>query len=455
MKYLLKGLAALLLVSSLGTGTALADQEKLLTSTRYDSEYPVIEYSGPAHANRVWKLQEQLNSGKLKLEWEPEFGYLRSLLKALDIDVDSQVLVFSRTSLQIEHISPQTPRAIYFNDDTYVGYVQNSRLIELAVIDSQKGPVFYGLENSTDYPPEFNREGGRCLTCHDTYAMGGGGVPRVMVLSSPVDDPSDDRNITAGSDVDDRTPFGLRWGGWYVTGNTGKRTHLGNLPLIEDRAGKKLRELRSTSHNRANLDGYFDTSKYLSDQSDVVALTVLEHQTSLHNLVTRVDYKVRTVMSREATSTGSGDSATPTAMIRNWEDLTSNDRSQLVNMMEPLVRALFLQGAAPFEDRMTSSSGFAERFSKLGPRDSRDRSLRELDLQTRLFKYPMSFEIYSEHFDALPRYALDYIYGRIAEILQGRDTSGISASLSAADRQALTEILIDTKPALAPLLRGK
>jgi hypothetical protein len=454
MKYLLKGLPVLVLVSLMGGGTAEADQEKLLTSTRYDAEYPVIAYSGPARANRVWRLQQQLNSGKLKLEWEPKFGYLRSLLKALEIDVDSQVLVFSRTSLQIEHISPQTPRAVYFNDDTYVGYVQNSRLIELAVVDSEKGPVFYGLENATDYPPEFNREGGRCLTCHDTYAMGGGGVPRVMVLSSPVDDAADDRGITAGSEVDDRTPFGLRWGGWYVTGNTGSRTHLGNLPLIEDRSGQKLRELRSTSHNRAQLDDYFDTGKYLSNHSDVVALTVLEHQTSLHNLVTRIDYKVRTVMSRDTPASGTANTANAPNAIRSWEDLTSRDRSQLVNMMEPLVRALFMQDAAPFEDCMASSSGFAERFSKLGPHDSRGRSLRELDLKTRLFKYPLSFEIYSEHFDALPEYALDYVYGRIAEILKGRDKTGISASMSAAERQAITEILIDTKPALAPLLRG-
>ncbi len=186
---------------------AAADPERLLTPTRYDSEYPVIAYSGPARANRVWRLEQQLKSGQLKLQWEPQFGYLRSLLKALDINVDTQVLVFSRTSLQIEHISPQKPRAIYFNDDTYVGYVQDSPLVEIVTIDDDKGPVFYGFENQTDYGPTFDREGGRCLTCHDTYSMGGGGVPRVMVLSSPVDDPSDQRHLQAGTEVDDHTPF--------------------------------------------------------------------------------------------------------------------------------------------------------------------------------------------------------------------------------------------------------
>jgi hypothetical protein len=447
MNYSSKITAGTALLLALGAGPAAADPDRLQAPTRYDTEYPVIAYSGPAHENRVWRLQQGLKSGALKLEWEPRFGYLRALLKALQIEVDSQVLVFSRTSLQIEHISPQTPRAIYFNDDTYVGYVQGSPLIELVTIDDSKGSVFYGLENRSEYGPQIDREGGRCLTCHDTFAMGGGGVPRVMVLSSPVDDPSEQRNITAGTEVDDRTPFGSRWGGWYVTGDTGRRTHLGNLPVTDGRGGQRLGELRASSQNRRQLDEYFDTSKYPSGQSDVVALTVLEHQTSLHNLVTRVAFKVRTVLSRDA---GPGHNAA--GPLRAWEDLSPNDHLQLRQMIEPLVRALFLKDAAPFEDRMRGSSGFAERFSQLGPRDAQGRGLRELDLQKRLFRYPLSFEIYTDHFDAMPKYALDYVYARIAEILRGKDATGLSASLSAADRKALTEILIDTKPALKPLL---
>ncbi len=133
-------------VIALKTAVA-ADNDRLNTNVRYDLEYPVMAYSGSATQNRVWRLQRQLASGELKLAWEPGFGYLRSLLKALDINADSQMLVFSRTSLQIEHIDAQIPRAIYFNDDTYLGYVQDSPLIELAVIDNEKGPVFYGFDN--------------------------------------------------------------------------------------------------------------------------------------------------------------------------------------------------------------------------------------------------------------------------------------------------------------------
>jgi hypothetical protein len=431
---------------ALTAGAAAADPARLPTSTRYDHEYPGVEYSAAATENRIWRLHQKLQSGEVKLDWEPKHGYLLSLLKALEIDVDSQVLVFSRTSLQIEQISPQTPRAVYFNDDTYVGYVQNSPLIELTAMDADKGAVFYGFENRREYAPEFTREGGRCLTCHDTYSMGGGGVPRVMVLSSPVDHPSDTRNLTAGQDVDDSTPFGVRWGGWYVTGDTGQRTHLGNLALREGRGGERQRELADRAHNIQVLNDYFDTSRYPSNKSDVVALTVLEHQTRLHNQLTRVDYKTRTVLERE-------ESSTPGGAVRSWADVLKTDHKRLHQMMEPLVRALFLADAAPFEDRMVGSTSFAERFSKMGPRDSKGRSLRELDLQTRLFKYPLSYTIYSEQFDSLPPYARDYVEARIVEVLKGHDESGLSEKLTPEQRKAITEILIDTKPSLAARLR--
>lgn len=448
VKYVLWAASAAMLLA--GSAVVHADPERLQTTTRYDVEYPEVDYSGPARANRVWRLQQQLASGELKLQWEPKFGYLRALLHALDIDADSQVLVFSRTSLQIEHISPQTPRAVYFNDDTYIGYVQDSPLIEVTTIDSDRGAVFYGLENRREYPPRLEREGSRCLTCHDTYSMAGGGVPRIMVLSSPVDDPSDRRTSSAGTEVDDRTPFGERWGGWYVTGNTGSRAHFGNLPLREERGGDKLRQLRGSSANVATLEAYFDTSKYISPRSDVVALTVLEHQTAIHNLITRVNFKIRTVMSRKP---GSAAEMTSTGAPRSWLDMGPQDKQRLQQIMEPLVRALFFQDAAPFEDRMSGSSGYAERFSAQGPRDSKGRSLRELDLRRKLLRYPLSFEIYSDHFDAMPPYAAEFINGRIVEVLQGRDRTGISASMSSADRKAIAEILIDTKPSLAALLQ--
>lgn len=222
------------------------EPDRLRTPVPYDTEYPVIDYSGPATQNRVWRMHQKMLSGELEFTWDPEFGYLKSLLKALDINPDSQVLVYSRTSLQVEYINGHTPRAVYFNDDTYVGYVQGSPLIEVASIDAGKGAVFYAFENRQDgTPTHMEREGSRCLSCHDTFSQMGGGVPRLMVMSAPVDDASDPREGVTAGETDDRTPLAGRWGGWYVTGSTGKQPHLGNLPLREERAGERLQDRKS------------------------------------------------------------------------------------------------------------------------------------------------------------------------------------------------------------------
>ncbi|MET0281909.1 MAG: hypothetical protein ABW278_12420 [Steroidobacteraceae bacterium] len=444
MRCLWKRVAAVLL---LGAAGAQAETDRLRVPTRYDVEYPVLAYSAPATHNRIWRLQQRLDSGELKLTWEPTFGYLRSLLQALEINPDTQALVFSRTSLQIEHISARTPRAVYFNDDTYVAHVHDTPLVEITAIDAEKGPVFFAFDNRREMQPvRMEREGGRCLSCHDTYSMMGGGVPRVMVMSAPVDDAADTRTYTAAEEVDDRTPIAQRWGGWYVTGHTGAQNHFGNLALREERGGERLRELQATRLNLASVKAYVDATTYLTDHSDVAALMVLEHQTWLQNLITRVNYKVRTVMSR--------DSAAPaTGAPRTWADITAGDQKRMQQMIEPLVRALFFQEATPLAEPVRGGSGFAERFARVGPLDSQGRGLHQLDLATRLQRYPLSYVIYTDHFDALPQYALDYVYARIVEVLQGRDSSGISARITPADRTAITQILIDTKPALAALLR--
>lgn len=433
--------ASAIMAAALWAGGASADTDRLLVNaTRYDQEYPVIDYSGSATHNRVWRLQQRLNSGEVKLEWEPRWGYLRSLLKALDINTDSQVLVFSRTSLQTDKISATTPRAIYFNDDTYVGWVQDSALTEFTVIDAHAGVVFFGLDNRPEPAVRMERDGGRCLTCHDTYSMMGGGVPRVLVMSSPVDDAADTRTFTSASEVDDRTPVSQRWGGWYVTGGHGRQSHFGNLPLREEKGQEALR--RTSARDLVSLGRYFDTNAYLTDKSDIAALMVLEHQSFVQNQITRVNYKVRSMMARE------GHGPAP----HSWAEATERDRAQMRTVIEPLVRALFCADAVQLEDRIESTSGFAARFSAQGPRDHRGRGLRELDLNKRLFRYPLSYLIYSEHFDALPDYVLDYVGTRIAEVLNGTDKTGISERFTPAERETIAQILIDTKPRFGKLL---
>jgi hypothetical protein len=450
-------LAMLMVVAGAGATWAATDRLQV-SAPRYDQDYPFIQYSGPARANRIWRLQQKLDKGEVRLQWEPKTGYLRSVLRALEIDVSSQTLVFSKTSLQTSKIAESTPRAIYFNDDTYVGYVQNSDLLEFAAIDAEVGVVFFGMVNRKEAKPLLDREGGRCLTCHDTYSMMGGGVPRVLVMSAPVADPTDDRIYSSATDVDDRTPIAERWGGWYLSGwylagEDGRPvTHLGNLPLRTEGAnskddGAQLRALAGTRDNRGNMKGYFDTTAYLSDKSDVVALLVMEHQTFVENLITRTNYKSGTVMSR--------DDRDPKSAPRNWSGLEVRDQAALKIIMEPLLRALFFSDAVPLTGQVVTSSGYTDRFAQRGPHDAEGRSLRDLQLEQRLFRYPLSYMIYSESFNALPAYALDYLDARIAEVLTGRDRSGVARNLSVEDRKAISQILVETLPRFSRLLGAK
>jgi hypothetical protein len=447
-------LLAALGLALLSSSPSWADPDRLaVRAIRYDQDYPAIDYSGPARQNRVWRMQEKIDSGELKLQWEPRWGYLRSLLKALDIDLSTQTMVFSKTSLQISHISEKTPRAIYFNDDTYIGWVQNSEYLEIAAVDDQLGVIFFGFHNRRDASPLLDREGGRCLTCHDTYSMMGGGVPRVMVMSAPVDHETDTRaKGSSATEVDDRTPISERWGGWYLSGwylpgKDGKPVaHFGNLPLRTDSVadgGAQIRALIPTRDNRGNLAGFFETEAYLTDKSDVVALLVLEHQTLAQNLITRVLFKVHQVLPQEA-----GKAKAP----KSWSTLSPEKQQELKPVIEPLVRALFFADAAPLAGQVITSSGFTERFARRGPRDSEGRSLRDLQVDQRLFRHRLSYMIYTDSYKALPVYAREYIESRIVEVLQGRDQTGLSDSLDPAERAEISQILVDTLPRFAPKL---
>jgi hypothetical protein len=102
------------------------------------------------------------------------------VLAALDIDAGSQTLVYSKTSLQYNLISSRAPRAIYFNDDTYIAWIPGTRFLEIATMGGALGLVFYTLSNVSPTELRIDRETSRCLTCHDTWSMAGGGVPRFL-----------------------------------------------------------------------------------------------------------------------------------------------------------------------------------------------------------------------------------------------------------------------------------
>jgi hypothetical protein len=363
----------------------------------------------------VEELQKKLNSGQAKLEFEGERGYLASLLKNLDVPISSQTLVFSKTSLQSEGISPASPRALYFNDDVYVAWVQGTSLIEIASIDSQRGSLFYFLPQRQNEKPEFERSTGHeCSVCHYSREAAPKFVPLLMV-SSVIPDKSGKVEGAFPIPTTDQSPLNERWGGWYVTGTHGKQRHLGNLTRqAPASAFGDLSDLDlSKTSNVTDLSNLFNTKPYLSPHSDVVALMVLAHQVEMHNLI---------------------------AFASGKQDLSAEKTG------EPLVKALLFSRAAPFAEPVQGTSSFAADFARRGPRDSQGRSLRDFDLKTRLFRYPLSYLIYSTSFDEMPDDVKTYVFRRLREILTGKDQSPDFAHLSSSDRKAILEILQETKP---------
>ncbi len=423
------------------SGTPAFGQVRPSTPLRYDTEYPPMHYEGLAQSNRIARLQARLDRGEVKLDFEPGHGYLRSLLKALDIDPSSQVLVYSKTSLQTGEIQAASPRALYFNEDTYVGWVQGTQQIELGTMDSTLDQVFYTLRNGSPSGAHFKRETTNCLGCHDSLSYSGGGVPRFLLMSTYVDTHGDALTHEGSILVTDRTEFKYRWGGWYVTGQQGNEIHLGNMMVHNVQELTHLEGLRRG--NLANLDALFDTKPYLTDKSDIVALQVLLHQSTVQDRITEVNWDTRTALAKASKDPADGHGVTLPPQIAK----------QIQDEMDALVDEMLFVSDPGYNSRLTGNSGFDKWFQARGPRDRHGRSLRELDLTTRLFKYPCSFLIYSDAFTALPVYARDYVYARLVNILTGKETDPQYGVLSAADRKAVVEILKDTSPQFAAALK--
>lgn len=383
-------------------------------------EEDTISYNKTPSTGPIARLQARLERGEVKLKFDPKAGGWRdSLLAALEVSPKSQTLLFSKTSLQRERISPQTPRSVFFNDELYIGWIPNAPVMEISEVDPKLGGVFYTLEQTASDKPQFVRNN-QCLECHASAKTMG--VPGHLIRSFKTDEQGIIDLITGVSEVNHRTPLEDRWGGWYVTGTHGKVTHRGNL--FGKTAFLKAEEKPNYLGNLTSLKKLVDLEGYASPHSDIVALMVLEHEAHMHNFLTRLLYESQMALSR-------------------YQHIR-----YLKSMSEGFLKYLLFTEETPLKARVKGTSGYAEYFATLGPKDRRGRSLRQLDLETRLFKYPCSFLIYSEAFDLLPKPMREHVLQRLHEILTGNDTSSEFARIEPDMRRALLEILRDTKPNL-------
>ncbi len=395
---------------------------------------PINYHTTPAN-DRIAKLITAIEKGEAELTWDETHGWLPSILDAMEVPRSSQTLVFSKTSLQLSRINTHRPRALYYNDDTYVGWVQRGDVVELAAVDPVQGTIFYTLKQTNHQPPDIRRDKGNCLVCHASTRTKG--VPGLLVRSVFPSENGQPHFGLGTITTDHSTPFEKRFGGWYVTGTHGDMRHRGNA-IAEDSVENPIDP--EPGANLAALDDLIRTQPYLEPGSDLVALMLLEYQSQMHNVLTRASFETRRALHY--------DSVMNEALDRPADFRSDVTQRRIKSEGDRLLKYLFYCDEFALRASVKGTSAFVDDFETLGPRDKHGRSLRDFDLQTRLFRYPLSYLIYSESFDALPEAVRGYVETRMAEILSGKDESEDFEHLSTADRNAISGILRDTKPEL-------
>lgn len=403
------------------------------TASGQDIEREPINYSSATTRNVVTELQDRIARGDAKLAFEPEHGYLRSLLRVLDVPESSQVLVFSKSSLQRQRISPKTPRAIYFNDDVMVGFCVRGQALEISAVDEALGTTYYTLGQEREEKVVLERQTESCLLCHSSSSNQG--IPGHLVRSLYVDRQGLPLLASGSFRTDHTSPLPERWGGWYVTGTSGRQQHMGNMISQGPRRPETLENDEGV--NVVDLKGRFKTSLYPTPHSDIVALMVLEHQVGMLNRLARAGMETRMALHYQ--------NELNKALGQPIDEPSESAQSRLRSVAEAVVSYLLFRDEIELTDPIQGTSSFAADFAKRGRRDSKGRSLRDLDLKTRLFRYPCSYLIESRAFDSLPREVKDLIYGRLWEILNGRRTGKDDPQINQEDRLVILEILRETK----------
>ena len=380
---------------------------------RAGSDVELPGYKTTVASGAIETLRSRIEGKKVQLEFSPTHGYLSSLLRELKVSPASQLLVASKTSPNKNYISPKNPRALYFNDSVALAYVPGAEMIEVAAADPKLGVVFYTLEQKSAARPQLMRDD-RCLECHASSKTLN--APGWMVRSFLTHDDGD-VDVLSGLMVTHRTPIAERWGGYYVTGETGGQRHRGNVFVAEAPSRK---DQPAASASITDLKPFLDVGKFPVPSSDVVALLVIEHQVHMMNLLTRLRL--------------------------DFEALGENESLDRVRASsEEVLKYLLFIEEAQLAAPMRGNSDFARQFESIGPADSQGRSLRQFDLGTRLFKHPCSFMVYSPSFEALPLRARRHLYRRLWDVLAGEDASGEFKSLSPETRAVIRDILVQTK----------
>lgn len=406
-------------------------------------EQAPVNYSEATPAGPVAHLQQQLDAGEVRFERRDEKQFLRELLQQLEVPVESQVLVFSKTSHQNPFISPQTPRAVYFGDDAYVGWVQGG-VVEVADMSPTLGMTFWMLDHRDAAKPLRFERTASCLDCHAGSRVNN--LPGMLVRSVY---PAHDGQpiLSQGSFVTGHaSPLAERWGGWYVTGRHGDALHMGNALARETRTGLEFDP--ATGANRVDLSGYFNLRPYLRNTSDIVALMVLEHQVEMQNILAHAATQVRIAAHRQKLLREElGEPPT--------NELLGSSLTVAKSQTEKIIRHLLFCDEIMLPDGgIEGDAAFQTAFHHNARRDRAGRSLKDFQLKHRLFRHRCSYMIYSAAFEDLPVVLKEMVYVRLLDILDGRGSTNGFSHLGSFERATIKAILLETKPDLPAAWRS-
>lgn len=398
-------------------------------------EDPPINYSKATAVDAASRLNETFRLKADEIRSWPARRRLRWLLEQLDIPVESQLLVFSKTSIQRKIISPENPRVLFFSDEAYVGWVPGGAM-EMAVFDPTLGPTFYILDAQESGPAPLLARSGECLLCHKRHEH----TPGLRTRSVFPDANGEPLSGSGSANIEPSTPLADRWGGWYVTGVEGTLRHRGNV------TGKTTEEFdipgAKISPALSTLKDFFDTHRYPLQTSDIVPMLMHDHQVHVHNVLATANQDARLALYRWPAMRA----------ILGLPANTPPSGSCLVvfnSQAEKVLDALLCRDEAPFPAEGIKGNGiFEPAYARTRKPDSKNRSLRDLDLATRLFQFRCSPLIYSHSFATLPKELRDIILLKLAAGLQAAEPPASFKHLPKEERQAIFEIISATLPNL-------
>jgi hypothetical protein len=407
-----------------------------------DYEKAPINYSSAVPHDPAAAIQARLGKGEL-LPGETDREFVKTLLHELNIPIESQVLVFSKTSFQRHRINPHQPRALYFNDNAYVGWVPGG-LVEVAAIDPVLGPIFYTVNPAaarTNRSSCFVRDSD-CLRCHGGNFVRG--IPGVFVRSVFSDEEGEPLLRHGSEVVDFRTAFMNRWGGWYVTGKHGTALHRGNIFAREENG--RLAADFARGANVTNLSAFIDTRDYLTGTSDIVALLVLEHQTAMHNALTQASINCRKMMEYQKNLQKAFKE--PITEEPTYDSV----KSVFDSTARELTHALLFKDEAILPTGLEGNPDFQQAFLRKVPRTKNGESLKDFCLKGHLFKNRCSYLIYSDGFLNLPQALKKRVFAQLKQAFAPNDPDPRYPYLDDTERGRIVRILSETHREFGPEL---